>query len=60
MFSLRFERRGGRPTRRPVDELRLIDLPGYGYAKVSQTERHALAAADRRLHARRAARWRCS
>ena len=28
-------RRGG-----TVDELRLIDLPGYGYAKVSQADRH--------------------
>ena len=24
-----------------MDELRLIDLPGYGYAKVSQSERNA-------------------
>ena len=43
MFSLRFRR--GREERRgrrlPVDELRLIDLPGYGYAKVSQSERSA-------------------
>ena len=44
MFSLRFRRNkkaepdGAAP---PVDELRLIDLPGYGYAKVSQAERRA-------------------
>jgi GTP-binding protein len=38
MFSLRF-RRGGKAPDVPVDELRLIDLPGYGYAQVSQTER---------------------
>src|SRR5262245_22972801 len=25
----------------PVDELRLVDLPGYGYAQVSQSERRA-------------------
>jgi GTP-binding protein len=43
MFSLRF-RRGKGDTGAdapPVDELRLIDLPGYGYARVSQTERRA-------------------
>jgi GTP-binding protein len=44
MFSLRFRRSknaepGGAVP--PVDELRLIDLPGYGYAKVSQAERRA-------------------
>ena len=50
MFSLRFRRRGAAAAD-PVDELRLIDLPGYGYAQVSQAERRALAAADRRLHA---------
>jgi len=44
MFSLRFRRSkeaepdGAAP---PVDEVRLIDLPGYGYAKVSQAERRA-------------------
>jgi GTP-binding protein len=38
MFSLRF-RRGPKAPDVPVDELRLIDLPGYGYAQVSQTER---------------------
>jgi GTP-binding protein len=39
MFSLRFRRRGDAAADPPVDELRLIDLPGYGYAQVSQTER---------------------
>ena len=40
MFSLRFVRRGGEADAAvPVDELRLIDLPGYGYAKVSQADR---------------------
>jgi len=38
MFALRF-RRGGKAAPVPVDELRLIDLPGYGYAQVSQAER---------------------
>ena len=38
MFSLRFVRRDG-DAAVPVDELRLIDLPGYGYAKVSQADR---------------------
>jgi GTP-binding protein len=39
MFSLRFRRgRDGAPGA-PVEELRLIDLPGYGYAQVSQSER---------------------
>lgn len=38
MFSLRFQR-GEKHPDVPVDELRLIDLPGYGYAKVSQSER---------------------
>src|SRR5262245_53533694 len=38
MFALRF-RRGGNAVPVPVDELRLIDLPGYGYAQVSQAER---------------------
>jgi len=38
MFALRF-RRGGNAAPVPVDELRLIDLPGYGYAQVSQAER---------------------
>jgi GTP-binding protein len=40
MFSLRFRRKPGGPDV-PVDELRLIDLPGYGYAQVSRTERNA-------------------
>ena len=40
MFSLRFGAARGRAAR-AVDELRLIDLPGYGYAQVSQTERRA-------------------
>ena len=43
MFALRF-RRGKEATGTdapPVDELRLIDLPGYGYAQVSQSERKA-------------------
>ena len=48
MFSLRFG--AGGATRR-LDELRLIDLPGYGYAQVSQARAARLAAADRRLHA---------
>jgi GTP-binding protein len=40
MFALRFGRgREGGPPPPPVDELRLIDLPGYGYAQLSQTER---------------------
>jgi len=40
MFSLRFVRRGGEADAAiPVDELCLIDLPGYGYAKVSQSDR---------------------
>ena len=42
MFSLRL-RRGGQDGQAamdaPVDELRLIDLPGYGYARVSHSER---------------------
>ena len=37
IFSLRFK--PGADT--PVDELRLVDLPGYGYAQVSQAERRA-------------------
>ena len=43
MFALRFPRRksDAGPDAPPVDELRLIDLPGYGYAKVSQAERRA-------------------
>jgi len=44
MFSLRFKRsKKAEPdvAAPPVDELRLIDLPGYGYAKVSQAERRA-------------------
>jgi len=44
MFSLRFRRsKKAEPDAAapPVDELRLIDLPGYGYAKVSQAERRA-------------------
>jgi GTP-binding protein len=41
MFSLRFRRGGAAGTDPPVDELRLIDLPGYGYAQVSQAERRA-------------------
>ena len=40
MFALRF-RKSGRAEPAPVDELRLIDLPGYGYARVSQAERRA-------------------
>jgi GTP-binding protein len=36
MFALRFKAGAA-----PVDELRLVDLPGYGYAQVSQTERRA-------------------
>ena len=36
MFALRFK-----PGATPVAELRLVDLPGYGYAQVSQTERKA-------------------
>jgi GTP-binding protein len=41
MFALRFRRGNAAPgaDAPPVDELRLIDLPGYGYAQVSQTER---------------------
>ncbi len=42
MFSLRLRRGGGSGTGAmdvPVDELRLIDLPGYGYARVSHSER---------------------
>ena len=35
MFSLRLGRGA------PIGELRLIDLPGYGYAQVSRTERNA-------------------
>jgi GTP-binding protein len=41
MFSLRFRRGGNAATDAPVDELRLIDLPGYGYAQVSQAERRS-------------------
>jgi GTP-binding protein len=43
MFALRFRRgkAGAEADAPPVDELRLIDLPGYGYAQVSQTERRA-------------------
>jgi GTP-binding protein len=41
MFSLRFRRSGSGGAAPPVDELRLIDLPGYGYAQVSQAERRA-------------------
>lgn len=41
MFSLRFRRGGKAAPDVPVDELRLIDLPGYGYAQVSQAERRA-------------------
>jgi GTP-binding protein len=43
MFSLRFRRgkAGAEVDAPPVEELRLIDLPGYGYARVSQTERRA-------------------
>jgi ribosome biogenesis GTP-binding protein YsxC/EngB len=47
MFSLRL-RRGGQGAEGakdamevPVDELRLIDLPGYGYARVSHSERES-------------------
>jgi GTP-binding protein len=35
MFSLRLGRGA------PIGELRLIDLPGYGYAKVARTERNS-------------------
>ena len=43
MFALRFKRGGknGAGADIPVDELRLIDLPGYGYAKVSHSERNS-------------------
>jgi GTP-binding protein len=41
MFALRFRRGGTAGAAVPVDELRLIDLPGYGYAQVSQAERRA-------------------
>jgi GTP-binding protein len=41
MFSLRFRRGGKNGADIPVDELRLIDLPGYGYAKVSHSERNS-------------------
>jgi len=41
MFALRFNRRGEAADAPPVDELRLIDLPGYGYAQVSRSERNA-------------------
>src|SRR6185436_10496466 len=43
MFALRFRRpKVNQPEQPdadapPVDELRLIDLPGYGYAQVSQS-----------------------
>src|SRR6476469_3071205 len=36
MFALTFK-----PGATPVGELRLVDLPGYGYAQVSQSERKA-------------------
>jgi len=39
MFALRFRRGRDGAAAAPVDELRLVDLPGYGYAKVSQAER---------------------
>jgi len=39
MFALRFRRGGEGAAAAPVDELRLVDLPGYGYAQVSQAER---------------------
>jgi GTP-binding protein len=41
MFSLRLRRGGSAGLDVPVDELRLIDQPGYGYAQVSQSERKA-------------------
>jgi len=41
MFALRFRRGKGGAGDPPVEELRLIDLPGYGYAQVSQAERRA-------------------
>jgi GTP-binding protein len=41
MFALRFRRGRDGGAAPPVDELRLIDLPGYGYAQVSQAERKA-------------------
>ena len=39
MFALRFRRGRDGAAAAPVDELRLVDLPGYGYAQVSQAER---------------------
>jgi GTP-binding protein len=41
MFALRFRRGSDAAAAPPVDELRLIDLPGYGYAQVSRSERNA-------------------
>src|SRR5262249_61540677 len=41
MFALRFRHGRDGAAVAPVDELRLIDLPGYGYAQVSQAERRA-------------------
>ena len=41
MFALRFRRGRDGVATAPVDELRLIDLPGYGYAQVSHAERRA-------------------
>lgn len=41
MFALRFRPGKSGTDAPPVDELRLIDLPGYGYAQVSQAERKA-------------------
>src|SRR5262245_39078929 len=41
MFALRFRRGGPAGAAPPVDELRLIGLPGYGYAQVAQAERPA-------------------
>jgi GTP-binding protein len=42
LFALRFSK-GGRDAAAapPVDELHVIDLPGYGYAQVSQSERRS-------------------
>src|SRR5688572_33030903 len=41
MFALRFK-----PGVAPVGELRLVDLPGYGYAQVSQSERREIGRAS--------------
>ena len=41
MFALRFRRGREGAGAVPVDELRLVDLPGYGYAQVSHAERRS-------------------